>query len=126
MRVGPDTVVALDLELADLWGNPLQAEERIRYLHGHDEILPALERALEGKAAGEKLTLHRPSGKRFELLGKAEQAVPPVAAGASRPISTVTWRLKALRTGRSFLEVPERGGTLSEGLGHAVAEHHVA
>ena len=57
MRVGPDTVVALDLELADLWGNPLQAEERIRYLHGHDEILPALERALEGKAAGEKLTL---------------------------------------------------------------------
>jgi FKBP-type peptidyl-prolyl cis-trans isomerase SlyD len=57
VRVGPDTVVALDLELADLWGNPLQAEERIRYLHGHDEILPALERALEGKAAGEKLTL---------------------------------------------------------------------
>ena len=57
MRVGSDTVVALDLELADLWGNPLQAEERIRYLHGHDEILPALERALEGKAAGEKLTL---------------------------------------------------------------------
>jgi len=57
VRVGSDTVVALDLELADLWGNPLQAEERIRYLHGHDEILPALERALEGKAAGEKLTL---------------------------------------------------------------------
>jgi FKBP-type peptidyl-prolyl cis-trans isomerase SlyD len=57
MRVARDTVVALDLELADLWGNPLQAEERIRYLHGHDEILPALERALEGKSAGEMLTL---------------------------------------------------------------------
>jgi FKBP-type peptidyl-prolyl cis-trans isomerase SlyD len=57
MRVARDTVVALDLELADLWGNPLQAEERIRYLHGHDEILPALERALEGKTAGEKLSL---------------------------------------------------------------------
>ena len=57
MRIGRDTVVALDLELADLWGNLLQAEERIRYLHGHDEILPALERALGGKAAGEKLVL---------------------------------------------------------------------
>jgi FKBP-type peptidyl-prolyl cis-trans isomerase SlyD len=57
MRIGRNTVVALDLELADLWGKPLQAEERIRYLHGHDEILPALERALEGKAAGEKLVL---------------------------------------------------------------------
>ena len=57
MRVGRDTVVALDLELADLWGNPLQPEERIRYLHGYDEILPALERALEGKRPGEKLAL---------------------------------------------------------------------
>jgi FKBP-type peptidyl-prolyl cis-trans isomerase SlyD len=57
MRIGRDTVVALDLELADLWGNPLQTSERIRYLHGHDEILPALERALEGKEAGGKLAL---------------------------------------------------------------------
>jgi len=46
MRIGRDTVVALDLELADLWGNPLQPQERIRYLHGHDEILPALERSI--------------------------------------------------------------------------------
>ena len=57
MRVGRDTVVALDLELVDLWGNPLQARERIRYLHGYDEILPALERALEGKEAGGELVL---------------------------------------------------------------------
>ena len=57
MRIGRSTVVALDLELADLWGNPLQEQERIRYLHGSDEILPALERALEGKEAGEKLVL---------------------------------------------------------------------
>jgi len=57
MRIGRDTVVALDLELADLWGNPLQAREQLRYLHGHDEILPALERALEGKEAGGKLVL---------------------------------------------------------------------
>jgi FKBP-type peptidyl-prolyl cis-trans isomerase 2 len=55
MRVARNTVVGLDLALADLWGSPLQPEERIRYLHGHDEILPALERAREGKRAGEKL-----------------------------------------------------------------------
>ena len=57
MRIARDTVVALDLELADLWGNPVQTEERIRYLHGGDEMLPALERALEGKQAGEKVVL---------------------------------------------------------------------
>jgi FKBP-type peptidyl-prolyl cis-trans isomerase SlyD len=57
MQVARDTVVGLDLAAADLWGNPLQPEERVRYLHGHEEILPALERALEGKRAGDRLTL---------------------------------------------------------------------
>src|SRR5262249_37472591 len=54
---------------------------------------------------GEKLTLQLPPGERFELLSSAEQEVPPVAEGAARPISTVTWRLKALRAGRSRLTV---------------------
>jgi FKBP-type peptidyl-prolyl cis-trans isomerase SlyD len=59
MVVAGDTVVSIDLELADLWGNPLQRSTApIHYLHGgYGEILSALERALEGKRPGEQLTL---------------------------------------------------------------------
>ena len=60
--------------------------------------------------AGEKLTLILPPGQRFDLLSPAEQAVPPVAAGSSRPISTVTWRLKARLVGRSTLTVGSNAG----------------
>jgi hypothetical protein len=59
---------------------------------------------------GEKLTLTLPPGGRFELLGKAEQEVPPVPAGAARPISTVTWRIRAKQVGRSTLVVRSSTG----------------
>jgi FKBP-type peptidyl-prolyl cis-trans isomerase SlyD len=56
--VGRDTVVAIDLELADFHGNLIQRSDRpIHYLHGgYGEVLPALERALEGKAVGARVT----------------------------------------------------------------------
>jgi hypothetical protein len=60
--------------------------------------------------AGEKMTLILPTGERFELLSPAEQEVPPVVEGSSRPISTVTWRLRATRTGRSMLVVRSTAG----------------
>ncbi len=95
MRVAPDTVVGLDLELADLWGNPLQAEERIRYLHGHDEILPALEHALEGKRAGEKVTLRVEPDEGF---GEYDDALLRVEPRAGFP--------EALEVGMQFEGVP--------------------
>ena len=57
MNIGPKTVAALDIELQDLWGNVLQkTDEPLLYLHGGaDGLLPALERALYGKAEGERL-----------------------------------------------------------------------
>ena len=56
--VGRDTVVAIDLELVDFQGNLIQQSERpIHYLHGgYGEVLPALERALEGKPVGARVT----------------------------------------------------------------------
>jgi FKBP-type peptidyl-prolyl cis-trans isomerase SlyD len=59
LNIGPNTVAALDIELQDLWGNVLQkTDEPLLYLHGGgDGILPALERALDGKAEGERLEL---------------------------------------------------------------------
>jgi hypothetical protein len=59
---------------------------------------------------GEKLTLILPAGERFELLSPGEQEVPEVAEGSARPISTVTWRLRARRTGRSTLVVRSTAG----------------
>ena len=57
MNIGANTVAALDVELLDLWGNVLQkTEEPLLYLSGGvDGMLPALERALDGKAEGERL-----------------------------------------------------------------------
>jgi FKBP-type peptidyl-prolyl cis-trans isomerase SlyD len=95
MKVGRDTVVALDLELVDLWGNPLQPEERIRYLHGHDEVLPALERALEGKAVGEKLRLRLEPEDAF---GEYDDALLRVEPRAGFPA--------ALAPGMQFEGVP--------------------
>jgi FKBP-type peptidyl-prolyl cis-trans isomerase SlyD len=58
MQVARDTVVSVDVELADLWGNVLQPVAPLAYLHGgYDDMIPALERALEGKQPGEQLTL---------------------------------------------------------------------
>jgi FKBP-type peptidyl-prolyl cis-trans isomerase SlyD len=59
IAIGRNTVVSLDLELADFWGNVLQkSASPVHYLHGgYGDLLPALERALEGKLPGEHLTV---------------------------------------------------------------------
>ena len=49
-------MVSLDVELWDLWGNLIQkSEEPVQYLHGgYGNIFPAVEAALEGKAAKDR------------------------------------------------------------------------
>jgi FKBP-type peptidyl-prolyl cis-trans isomerase SlyD len=57
LAVGKDTVVSLAMEMYDAQGVLLHAsQEPITYLHGgHDELLEALERALEGARPGEEI-----------------------------------------------------------------------
>lgn len=57
MLIRGDTVVSLEVRLTDLWGNVLQeVGEPILYLHGgYDNIVPAVEAALEGKRAGDRV-----------------------------------------------------------------------
>ena len=58
MVVGKDTVVSLRLAMHDAQGVELQAPSQLTYLHGgYGELLDALEAALEGKGAGESITL---------------------------------------------------------------------
>lgn len=51
MRVAKDTVVSLDVVLADIWGNTIEvSDEPLQYLHGgYGNIFPAAEAALDGK-----------------------------------------------------------------------------
>jgi len=81
MEVARNTVVSLDVELADLWGNLIQRSEApVHYLHGgYDDIVPALERALEGKRPGDKLTLRLEPEEAFGEYDDGLLRVEPLA-----------------------------------------------
>lgn len=51
MQISKNTVVSLDVELADIWGNFVErSDDAVQYLHGgYGNIFPAAEAALEGK-----------------------------------------------------------------------------
>jgi FKBP-type peptidyl-prolyl cis-trans isomerase SlyD len=51
MDIGTNTVVSLDVELSDLWGNLIErSSEPVQYLHGgYKDIFPVVEAALQGK-----------------------------------------------------------------------------
>jgi FKBP-type peptidyl-prolyl cis-trans isomerase SlyD len=52
MNIARNTVVSLDVELSDIWGNFIErSDEPLQYLHGgYGDIFPAVEAALDGKA----------------------------------------------------------------------------
>jgi FKBP-type peptidyl-prolyl cis-trans isomerase SlyD len=57
LHVSKNTVVSLDVVLADIWGNTIErSEEPLQYLHGgYGNIFPAAEAALEGKAIRDRV-----------------------------------------------------------------------
>ena len=60
MQVAKDKVVSIDYTLTDDEGTVLdssQGREPLAYLHGSGNIIPGLEKALEGKQAGDKLNV---------------------------------------------------------------------
>jgi len=67
MRIAQDTVVALDVEVSDLWGNLIERSDTpIEYLHGgYGELLDAVEAALEGKQPGDRVVLDLEPGDAF-------------------------------------------------------------
>jgi FKBP-type peptidyl-prolyl cis-trans isomerase SlyD len=97
MKVARDTVVTLDVVLADLWGNVLQeSESPVAYLHGgYDEMLPAVEAALEGKSVGEKVSLDLEPEDAF---GEYDESLLRVEPRAEFP--------EALEVGMQFEGIP--------------------
>jgi len=59
VRISRNTVVSLDVELADIWGNSIErSAEPLQYMHGgHGNVFPAVEAALEGKAPKDRVEI---------------------------------------------------------------------
>ena len=57
MHIAKNTVVSLEVELSDIWGNAIQRSgEPVQYLHGgYGNIFPAAEAALEGRRVKDRV-----------------------------------------------------------------------
>ena len=55
MQIQKDTLVTMSVAMYTLQGDLLETADELVYLHGHGDIFPVIEKALEGKAAGEKV-----------------------------------------------------------------------
>lgn len=80
MQIANNAVVAIDYTLRDTEGEVLDASpegQPLQYLHGAGNIIPGLEKALEGKVAGDDVDVSIPPadayGERDERL---QQDVP--------------------------------------------------
>ncbi|NEZ03462.1 peptidylprolyl isomerase [Wenzhouxiangella sp. XN201] len=63
MEIANNTVVAIDYTLTGDDGQVIdtsEGREPLEYLHGHQNIIPGLEKAIEGKAEGEELEVAIP------------------------------------------------------------------
>jgi FKBP-type peptidyl-prolyl cis-trans isomerase SlyD len=85
MQIDQDTVVSLEVQLADVHGNLIQqSAEAVQYLHGgYAGIFPLVEEALQGKAPGERVEVRLEPEDAFgdydaELVELVERAqLPP-------------------------------------------------
>lgn len=80
MQIAEGTVVAMDYALKDDEGALLdqsQPGQPLSYLHGHKNIIPGLESALEGKAAGDSVEVRVSPEEGYGAPNPAlEQVVP--------------------------------------------------
>ncbi len=80
MQIAKDKVVAIDYTLKDDDGSVLDTSEGkqpLAYLHGNGNIIPGLEKALEGKSAGEELSVRiEPAEAYGERRDELTQVVP--------------------------------------------------
>ena len=80
MNIAKDSVVQFNYNLKDDQGNDIETTtggEPMAYLHGHGNIIPGLEQALEGKAVGDKFSVTvGPAQAYGERKENAQQRIP--------------------------------------------------
>lgn len=79
MSITKDKVVQFNYTLKDEQGNVIESNEGqapIAYLHGHNNMMPGVEKALEGKETGATFTVTLPAAETYgERLADAEQRI---------------------------------------------------
>ncbi|QSX35029.1 peptidylprolyl isomerase [Shewanella avicenniae] len=79
MTIAKDKIVQLNYTLRDEQGEVLESNEGqtpIAYLHGHNNMMVGIEKALEGKAEGDSFTVTLPAAETYgERSADAEQRV---------------------------------------------------
>ncbi|MDR2729676.1 MAG: peptidylprolyl isomerase [Treponema sp.] len=68
MTVKKDYIISVDYTLTDDKNNILDSsigEKPLEYLHGHGNIIPGLENAMEGKSEGDKFTVRVPAASAY-------------------------------------------------------------
>lgn len=94
MPISKNTVVNIHYRLSEAGGSELETNTQgipMAYLHGHSNILPALEAALEGKDAGDEI----------QVTLTPDQAYGPYIEGSTQrvPIKHLTSSHKRLLVG---------------------------
>lgn len=95
MQIEKDRVVSFHYRLADESGQPLEdshSGDTVLYLHGHRNIIPGLEQALEGKTTGDTVEVTLPPERAYGL--RRDNAVQRV------PVKHLLQRPKQLRPGK--------------------------
>lgn len=89
MKITNNCVASIEYTLSDENGQVIESSDQggspMLYLHGHGSLLPALEKSLEGKAAGDTVEVTLPPEEAFgERMQDAEQRVPLKHLAGSR------------------------------------------
>lgn len=121
MVIEKDCVVGIHVRMFDLQKHLLEETEPegVTYLHGHGDIFPRLEQALEGKKAGDTITVQLETEEAFgefdvdairlvpvEQLGDPELIVPGLVFSAV-PAETPDgrrWRVTDVAEGKAVLD----------------------
>ncbi|MGC9386688.1 MAG: FKBP-type peptidyl-prolyl cis-trans isomerase [Hydrogenovibrio sp.] len=67
MKLEPNKVGLINYSLTDSDGNLIDSSngQALAYLHGHSNLIPGLEKQLEGKATGDKFTADIPAAEGY-------------------------------------------------------------
>jgi FKBP-type peptidyl-prolyl cis-trans isomerase SlyD len=91
MQISQDNVVLIDYRLTDDAGNELDSSADhgpLAYLHGHSNIVPGLEQALEGRSAGEEFSVSiEPVMAYGEINPALTQTLPSSMFGGTEQIA---------------------------------------
>ena len=92
MQIAQDAVVLIHYTLTDDTGKKLDSSDGtpLAYLHGNGNLIPGLERELEGKSAGDKLSVKIAAGR---CLRRVRQV-----AGPARPAACAQGRRRTSRS----------------------------